>query len=162
VAESTLRERIYVVIPLSRAPALLEHFLASRVPPQSHTARLQLNVPNLPVELQRTVATTFERVGPASGWNDTVRVTWHPEGGGPFPDFEGTLKIVPDEDYSACWLALDGTYVPPGGIAGRLFDVAVGSRIAHATGRELLEQIKAEVEATFDREEREKMRPGSG
>jgi hypothetical protein len=160
VAESILRERIYVSVPVTRATGLLERFLAARVPPESRAARLELSVPDLPLELQRAVSATFERVGPASGWNDTVHVKWRPEGGGPFPDFDGTLKIVPDEDYSACWLALDGTYLPPGGIAGKLFDVAVGRRIAHATGRRLLEEIKSEVEATFGREEREKTRPG--
>jgi hypothetical protein len=159
VAESILRERIYVDVPLNRAVGLLESFFAGRVPAGEKAARLELSVPDLPLELQRDVAATFERVGPASGWNDTVHVKWRPAGGGPFPDFDGTLKIVADEDYNACWLALDGTYVPPGGIAGRLFDVAVGTRIAHATGRRLLEQIKAEVEATFAREEREKSRP---
>ncbi len=159
MAESILRERIYIDVPLNRAAGLLESFFACRVPAGEGAARLELSVPDLPLELQRGVAATFERVGPASGWNDTVHVKWRPEGGGPFPDFDGTLKIVADEDYNACWLALDGTYVPPGGIAGRLFDAAVGTRIAHATGRRLLEQIKAEVEATFAREEREKSRP---
>jgi hypothetical protein len=159
VAERILRERIYVTVPVTRATGLLEGFLAERVPPESRAARLELAVPDLPLELQRAVLATFERVGLASGWNDTVHVKWRPEGGGPFPDFDGTLKIVPDEDYSACWLALDGTYVPPGGIAGKLFDAAVGTRIAHATGRRLLEQIKTDVEATFNREEREKTRP---
>jgi hypothetical protein len=159
VAESILRERIYVSVPLTRATGLLERFLTERVPPQGHAARLELSLPDLPLEMQRAVSATFERVGPASGWNDTVSVKWRPEGGGPFPDFDGTLKILADEDYTACWLALDGTYVPPGGLAGRLFDAAVGTRIAHATGRRLLEQIKAEVEATFGREEREKTRP---
>ncbi len=159
MAHSILRERIFLAVPLTRATAFLEHFLESRVAAGEHAARLELTVPDLPLDLQRAVSATFERVGPASGWNDTVHVKWRPEGGGPFPDFDGTLKIVPDEDYSECWLALDGTYVPPGGAIGALFDAAVGTRIAHATGRQLLEQIKSEMEATFAREEREKTRP---
>lgn len=159
MAESILRERIFVTVPLTRAAGLLERFLSERVPPETHAARLELSVPDLPIDLERAVSATFERVGPAWGWNDTVRVSWRPEGGGPFPDFDGTLKVVPDEGYSTCWLALDGTYVPPGGIAGKVFDAAVGARIAHATARRLLDQIKIEIEATFEREEREKTRP---
>ena len=159
MAESILRERIYVTVPLTRAAGLLERFLTGRVPPEGHAARLELSVPDLPLGLQHAVLATFERVGPASGWNDTVRVKWRPDGGGPFPDFDGSLKIVADEDYTGFWLALDGAYVPPGGIAGKLFDAALGTRIAHATGRRLLEEIRAEMEATFGREEREKTRP---
>ena len=68
-------------------------------------------------------------------------VTWESAGGGPFPKFSGSISIPNDEDYSSCFLALDGTYEPPLGPAGQAFDAALGRAIANSTGRDLLTRI---------------------
>jgi len=41
---------------------------------------------------------------------------------------------------------LDGAYVPPFGPAGQLFDATIGRRIAQATAREFLKDLKASIE----------------
>jgi hypothetical protein len=44
---------------------------------------------------------------------------------------------------------LDGTYDPPGGYAGQLFDGAFGFWIARATARELLRQLRDRAETGY-------------
>lgn len=76
-----------------------------------------------------------------------MSVDWEPSGGGPFPHFTGTLTINEDEDYGSCVISLFGSYEPPLGIVGRGFDAVVGNRIALATARRLLEEIRDGMEA---------------
>jgi hypothetical protein len=75
-----------------------------------------------------------------------IAISWEPEGGGPFPSFDGTLSAEPVDD-EHCRLRIVGRYAPPGGPAGALFDAALGSRIAVATVRDLLGQLRPYVEA---------------
>ncbi|HZW53942.1 MAG TPA: hypothetical protein VFF00_07900 [Candidatus Elarobacter sp.] len=67
-------------------------------------------------------------------WNARTRL---------LPDFAGTLRFRIDA--GSARLLLDGTYVPPGGVAGALFDRILGNRIADATARDLLERIGNEL-----------------
>ena len=68
-------------------------------------------------------------------------VSWTPEGGGPYPTFEGTLSVA-DEGFGRSRLDLYGSYKPPLGIVGATFDAAFGARIAHAVATELLAHFK--------------------
>ena len=45
-------------------------------------------------------------------------VRWSPEGGGPYPDFDGELTVRADEDWNSSLLELRGVYIPPGGAFG--------------------------------------------
>jgi hypothetical protein len=155
---STLSERIEIAVPLNRAPYYLERFFTERGATDGNQTTLQLSVPGLPpgVTLERNVLATFARQGRWNGWNDTAKVSWEPEGGGPFPTFGGELKILAADDYNSALLAIDGTYVPPGGTAGRVFDAAVGHTIASGTARQLLGQLKTAIEQYHVDEEREK------
>jgi hypothetical protein len=76
-------------------------------------------------------------------------VHWEAEGGGHFPIFDGELVIEADEDYNSFFLALDGEYVPPGGLPGYVFDAVIGHRIADAAVHGLLSEICAEAERRF-------------
>ena len=71
-------------------------------------------------------------------------ISWLPEGTGVFPAFRGTLMVRSENGTSA--IELDGTYTPPFGAAGQVFDATIGHRIAQATARELLKDLKAAVE----------------
>jgi hypothetical protein len=155
---STLSERIIIAVPLNRAPYFLEKFFADRRPASGNQTTLQLTVPGLPrgVTLEHNVLATFAREGSWSGWNDSADVSWQPEGGGPFPTFHGKLRIVADEDYESAWLAIEGSYVPPGGVAGQVFDATVGHSIAKGTAQELLRELKTAVEQYHVDEERAK------
>jgi hypothetical protein len=71
-------------------------------------------------------------------------VSWTPKDGGPYPRFSGTLSVAED---GAGWsrIEIDGSYRPPFGIAGAVFDAAVGQRIAQATASELLAELKRQL-----------------
>jgi hypothetical protein len=83
-------------------------------------------------------------------------VHWKAEGGGAFPVFHGRLTVEADEDYNSFWLAIDGSYDPPGGLAGKMFDAVVGHRFAVETTRNLLSAMRDAAEATYRREEESK------
>ena len=69
-----------------------------------------------------------------------------PSGHGAFPRFVGTLKVEADEDYGTCSLAIEGAYDPPLGLLGDAFDAAVGRKIAKATARQLLRELRKMLE----------------
>ena len=70
-----------------------------------------------------------------------LEVSWTPKDGGPYPSFSGTISVAED---AIGWsrIEIDGKYRPPFGVAGAIFDAAIGQRIAQATVSELLAEIK--------------------
>jgi hypothetical protein len=62
-----------------------------------------------------------------------------------FPDFHGTLRLRIDSVESTL-LTLEGSYRPPFGAAGRVFNWLIGRRIARSTMRELLERLALAME----------------
>jgi hypothetical protein len=57
-----------------------------------------------------------------------------------FPDFHGALRLRIDS-VETTRLSLEGTYQPPFGAFGRVFDLLVGRRIARATMHDLLRRL---------------------
>jgi uncharacterized membrane protein len=80
--------------------------------------------------------------------NHPLTIAWQPVGSGPVPSFEGTLAAAPDTE-TACRLTIAGSYTPPGGIAGIVFDQLIGVRIANATVSALLDQFRSAIEADY-------------
>lgn len=78
-------------------------------------------------------------------------VSWKPAADGPYPDFEGTLTLRGSSEADTSILEISGDYQPPLGVAGRAFDAALGSRIASATARDLLEDFAAGAESSYHR-----------
>jgi hypothetical protein len=71
--------------------------------------------------------------------HEALMVIWQSRSRLPLPDFHGLLTVrvrAPGTEVS-----IHGSYVPPFGIAGKLFDVAIGRGIARATLRKLLDDI---------------------
>ena len=64
-----------------------------------------------------------------------------------FPTFEGTLTVRPDVAGSA--LGLEGSYEPPGGQPGRVFDTLIGQWLAHRTMEHLLRRLRRYVERRY-------------
>jgi hypothetical protein len=64
------------------------------------------------------------------------------------PRFRGTLTCG-EKAPGVTTLTLEGAYTPPLGVAGKAFDLIVGRKIAAATARALLEDIKQFVEADY-------------
>jgi hypothetical protein len=117
--------------------------------------RIQLRVPAEQlglaggVDLERNVVATVAWVNggrPEEG----LTITWQPESGGPFPTFSGRLLAKPDGEERSV-LALEGQYVPPGGMLGGLFDGALGAWIARATAHDLLRRLRDAAEADYAR-----------
>lgn len=79
--------------------------------------------------------------------HDELQFIWAPAGGGPFPTFNGSLKMHPLGLNTE--IVLSGEYQPPLGAIGEAFDAVIGKRIAEATAKMLLETLREELEADF-------------
>lgn len=115
--------------------------------------RVPLNelVPTLGGRLRRPVEIAFGRRPDETETgrpHDELEINWT-AGTRFFPDFQGTLRLrIVSVDASG--LALEGTYRPPFGAAGAVFDALAGRRIARATMRDLLERLAGAMERRED------------
>jgi hypothetical protein len=77
--------------------------------------------------------------------HDALEIDWT-AGTHFFPDFRGTLRLRIDS-VETTRLSLEGTYQPPFGAFGRVFDLVAGRRIARATLSDLLRRLGDAMEA---------------
>lgn len=141
---NALREEIYVNCPVGQAHLHLDAFF------REQAEHLTLRVPQaiLGVMLHHDVKAEVKRVHSASDASDTILVRWEAVGGGPYPRFEGKISVKGDEDYISFRLVLDGSYEPPLGMPGEVFDALIGRWIAIATARDLLQRLRDAIEAS--------------
>lgn len=149
---STLKESVYAEVPYAQAPDLVERFFTGS------TLRLSAPGAGLGVNgfaLAHDVVVSFRR---HPGPNETIvfEVHWESADGGPFPVFDGQLIVAEDEDYENCRLILEGSYTPPGKVAGAAFDAVLGQRIAAATAKELLDRVRSFLVSGYEEVERKK------
>ena len=131
---STIHEFTTVACPFDDVPDRLNaHFAGG-------AAVLPLRVKFGDLKIERDVEFHLKSKPAYPGYK-LLDVSWAPKDGGPYPTFAGTLSVAED---SAGWsrLEIDGTYSPPFGIAGAVFDAAIGHRIAQGTVMELLAELK--------------------
>jgi hypothetical protein len=155
---SQLYQRRYLAAPYNRARELLQEFVEG----SESTGLLRLTLPLENIEgggLSKNVDITFQPGADPMHFDKPWSVQWHPDGGGPYPTFAGTLTIRADESYETSVLELQGSYKPPLGAAGLLFDTVLGSRIAHATARKLLQDLGANIEDRYRTSEADKTAP---
>ena len=76
--------------------------------------------------------------------NDALEIDWS-AGTRFFPEFQGVLRLR-IASVETTRLSLEGTYQPPFGPFGIVFDLAIGRRIARATMRDLLERLADAME----------------
>ena len=145
--------------PWVRAIAYFDRFLAGL--PESERAQgreLRLRVPleslGLPggLAIDSDVAASFAPLADPQGLEHGVSFGWTPVGNDALPVFRGSLRITADSHKSSL-VELDGEYEPPLGAVGKVFDAAVGRRIAEATGDELLKTIAERIELDYVAEE---------
>lgn len=117
---------------------------------------LRLEVPLAGVRVAKNVAVTIAPGTDPMHLDQPWQVRWSPEGGGPYPDFDGELTVRADEDWNSSLLELRGTYAPPGGALGTLFDRALGNRIASATAQSLLRNVADSLESRYRAQEESK------
>ena len=161
---STLKATLVVETPFSRAADFVERFFIDATG-EDGQATLRLSAPGAGLGLDsfaigHDVIASFRR---HKGSDESIvfDLHWESADGGPYPIFDGTLTVAEDETYESCRLILDGSYTPPGRVAGAVFDAALGSRIANATAKELLEQMAAFLRSGFEASERAKLTNGA-
>ena len=139
-------ERV-VLCPFSVAHDYAEDFF------RDDAAGVELHVPLRDVaptrggSLRRRVRLVAERIrdehDPGRA-NDALEIDWV-AGTRFFPDFHGALRMR-IESVESTRLSLEGTYQPPFGPPGQVFDLIVGRRIARATMRDLLRRLGEAME----------------
>jgi hypothetical protein len=149
---SQISERRVVACPYHLAQGYLAEMVGSKVASPAPLA-LTLSLPG--AELVKEVTVTYGAAVDPMHFDQPWTVHWKPNAG-PYPEFDGELTVRADETYSSSLLELQGSYRPPGGIAGAAFDAAVGNRIASATAQALLDRLGREMESRYRRDERSK------
>jgi hypothetical protein len=153
---TNIAERELVHAPLAAAADLIAVFLTDNAAPGGSGARVVLEAGHFNQPATVTVNLNHQR----GDMTPRYTVHWEAEGysSDMFPVFDGILLVESDEDYNSFWLAIDGTYEPPGSLAGKMFDAVLGHRIAAETTRNLLSRVRESIETHFQREERDKVR----
>jgi hypothetical protein len=157
---ATIKEQVEVHCPYVRALHYVDAYLAHLGwSEHARSVMLRLRVPVGPrvgvqgLALDKGVIATLSRSPKHHALEDRIGVTWQPDvDGEPFPRFDGALSLEAATP-KASILTLAGKYEPPLGGAGKLFDAALGHRIAQATARELLKEIADRIELGFAQDE---------
>ena len=106
------------------------------------------------LSIDHDVVMRFRRGPDPQGLNDTFYVDWAPTGGGPYPTFTGFMNVYPEADLRLSRIEIDGTYVPPGGLLGRVFDASVGKRMAQASLLDFVNRLAADITPAFSSQTR--------
>lgn len=139
---SKVRDRIAVRCPIAETQSRLESYFAERRGADGVTRLPLRGIAGLEgLALGHDVAVVAQRARDDQNLNDLIRVSWKPEGGGPYPTFSGTLLAWAEHDPRHSFVELEGNYAPPLGVAGEVFDEALGHAIAHRTAHMLLRDI---------------------
>ena len=156
---SDLHQRIFVNCPAHAAKDYIARYFESKRAaghsgpddPIRLALRAPVTLPALQTEivLQRDVVATVSQLADSGNDLGRMSVDWEPAGGGLFPRFHGTLVASNDEGYESFSLVLDGSYEPPLGAGGAAFDAALGHRIAIATARNLLAEVRDGIEKAY-------------
>jgi hypothetical protein len=151
---TTISQRELVKSPLASAHRFLDAFFAEHRSGTDAAATITLRAG----DVARAALVTLTPAHQPADMTPRYEVHWKDAQGGPYPVFSGTLLVAGDEDYDTFWLGLEGSYEPPGGLGGMVFDAVIGRRIAEATAHGLLDEIRAATETRFNAEELQKTR----
>jgi hypothetical protein len=151
---TTIYERQLTNCPYVRARGFLYDSVEGAIHKAGITTLpLKASLPLLKGAIEKNVIVTYRRGQDPLRFDEPWLVHWTPEGGGPYPDFDGELTVRADESYRRAILELRGEYTPPLGTFGNAFDLVVGSKIAARTARMLLQEIARSMETHFRQEE---------
>ena len=125
-------------------PGRLSAYFAAHVDGDGKVV-LELRAPLGDLTLEHAVIVTLSPLPSYAGYH-RMQIHWTPTGQVLYPAFDGTLRAS-DEGLGFSRLDLEGSYDPPFGPAGAIFDAAVGKRVAQSAVRALLGDVKRSVEA---------------
>ncbi len=94
-------------------------------------------------------ASLVRDVSDHSRQHEAFSFTWHGSGWLPLPVIHGFITVRPNGQLTQ--LRLEGQYVPPFGIAGRVFDAALGRRVAQLAIQRLADEMASFVERGEER-----------
>jgi hypothetical protein len=162
-AMSELVRTVHVLCPVSQARMHLDAYFdehTHQLPSGEKVTDIMLTAPGFPggASLQKTVDVNIQRHARPVDAFDTISVDWEVPGVAIYPQFHGILNVEGSDDYNSFSLALRGTYDPPGGFVGEVFDKAIGHRVAEATADHLLNEIRDSIERGFHNVEASKPR----
>jgi hypothetical protein len=144
-----VHEEVRIEAPYVQARGALERRLGLRDGAREGECSLTLVAPvGTGREVARTVRARTTKLDEAN-YRGRYGIAWDAgttREGIPTPSFEGTLTVRAGEDYDVSDIVLDGTYTPPGGAIGALFDEIAGRRIASATLGALLDGVARDLE----------------
>jgi len=141
---ATVHERIYIEAPYTQAVVAFERRLGIAVGADAGICALTLVLPTLAGhDVARVATAATQRLAAEANYTTRYAITWGSGSvdGVPTPGFSGTLTLSAGESYHETRLEMNGSYKPPGGFVGDLFDDAVGGRIAHASLSALLDEV---------------------
>jgi hypothetical protein len=150
---SDISERLVVHCPDREASRHLAAFIAGHRAADG-TIRIALRLPNglfadHRTLVERRIVATLYPLCTITDPHPTYSVSWSAKCGGPYPEFAGALAVEKSKAEDCFGLIVSGHYEPPFGVAGALFDAALGQRIAHASAHNLLRSIADYVEYAF-------------
>lgn len=129
-------------VPYEEVPRLAERYLDS-FPTSEHGSHFTMRAWFANVMVEREVLLKAVPLGTDPRYA-VFDISWHPVSG-PYPTFHGRLYALRGDAHS-CRLEIDGSYEPPGGVAGAAFDAILGRRIASESIKDLLLRFKAGFE----------------
>ncbi len=142
-----IRETIDVPLPSSVTETnVLRYFENQRSADGAVTIPLRVPLRDfgLPdaLAIERDVAVHAGKRRDAENLNDEIGITWEPADQGPYPVFAGRIIVWSEGNPNESFIQLDGSYEPPLGAAGELFDAAIGHLIAERTARTFLNDLR--------------------
>jgi hypothetical protein len=84
--------------------------------------------------------------------HEALVLQWKSHAALPLPLMRGMITVRPNGPFTE--LRMEGTYVPPLGFAGAVFDTLIGKRIAQRTIERFLDELRDFVEQQWDSDRR--------
>lgn len=103
-------------------------------------------------ERVHAVASSIEDATDTVRKHEALLLAWRPQTRDIFPDFHGVLTVRPER--SGVSLRLTGEYEPPYKPFGKVFDALAGRVLARRTMLNLLSDLAADIESTYQKERR--------
>jgi len=156
--KSELRQKTLVSCPTAQAAKRVEAFVKSYGVVEGDTATIPFGFELLTTKgggelhVAHSISLCVSIESKPAETNAVFKVDWKPSNSGLYPSFDGHLAIE-DEDYDSFWLELHGTYRPPLGMLGSVFDAIAGKRIAAQSARDFLAKMASSIEAGFQADE---------
>jgi hypothetical protein len=146
---SDIRECLTALCPYDQTPQAAIAYLDSLpLEDGKRVAVIRVEAGDLTLERRVDMSLHASQQAQADPGSIIMDIQWAAHDGGLYPVFTGTLTVE-DTGGNFCRLNLDGSYEPPLGFAGQLFDAVIGQRIALAACRQLLDDIKTSFELAF-------------